>query len=109
MVKKLLPNLLRKLEIVSFNLIKAGALASISFLSLLMGSAAGPAQRRILSWIGVTTLGEVFFGRKVIIQAPQRLTLGRGVAIGDRTHIACHAEIAIGDGFICLLYTSRCV
>ena len=72
----------------------------VSLLAVVFGPAARTAQAALLRIIGVKAEEDVFFGRDVVLHFPKRLTLGRRAAIGDNSHIACHAAITIGEDFL---------
>lgn len=74
-------------------------MALVSLLTV-AGHRASPVQRILLRAIGITVLGHVYFGRRVIVYGPKKLTLGRRCAIGDNAHIACHSPISIGEDFL---------
>lgn len=89
----------RKIRIIIVRLWRNLLMGVVSFVSV-AGPKASRIQQFVLKICGVQVAGDVYFGRGVMLLAPERLTLGRRASIGDSAHIASHAPITIGDDFL---------
>jgi acetyltransferase-like isoleucine patch superfamily enzyme len=72
----------------------------ISLAALSLGKKADSVQRGLLRLRGVQVAGPIYIGSGTRVFGARRLTLGARVAIGENSHIVCHAPITIGDDFL---------
>jgi acetyltransferase-like isoleucine patch superfamily enzyme len=72
----------------------------ISLAALTLGQRADRLQRALLRLRGVGVSGPVYIGSGTRLFGARRLSLGARVAIGENSHLVCHAPIAIGDDFL---------
>jgi len=72
----------------------------VSIMAILMGVRADRLQRFLLRRRGVRVCGPVYIGSGTRLVAPDRLTLGERVAIGEDSLIVCHAPVTIGEDFL---------